>query len=415
MAGMDFDALINDLHEHSGLTDAELNTETKAIIVNEKRQFTIPSGYNTVLAYEGDVNSQLVTFECPILHEGHSLKDCQKKIIKWKHTVNNLEDSNDLKFIEGAPEGKQYLQWTVPPELFREAGSIEISLSLYDVKNGQIAFAWNTAVTDTLSVAASMDSIGYVIPPKDEILLIDTENRGIIAPKGYNNIIAYQGDVGISKVYFTIKRFVKGIDVLNDNSKVILFYKAAGYAIQQTELTDKMLCNPEIDGRDTEGLVLLTWNVPDRANQLVQIYNGKIEVSLQINSSTQTWHTNTYKNLEILPSFISQNNNNNNQDINEYLQSAKWHFNGNQIATADVLTPLSGVVTLRTLDNPDNSSLNLVQNELLPSFDEDGTFQGIYLHVNGGELVKVGASQEDFMKFITDTEWIIDANLTANE
>jgi hypothetical protein len=76
MAGTNFDDLINSLHDPFELSDAELNTKSKAIIVNEKRQFTIPSGYNTVLAYEGDVNSQIVTFECPTSHEGHSLVNC---------------------------------------------------------------------------------------------------------------------------------------------------------------------------------------------------------------------------------------------------------------------------------------------------------------------------------------------------
>ena len=249
-----------------------------------------------------------------------------------------------------------------------------------------------------------MNSIGYVIPPKDEILLIDPESRSIIAPKGYNNIIAYQGDVGISKVYFAIKRFVKNIDVLS--STVTLFYKAA--KTTDSTILEKKLCNPEINDRETEGMVLLIWNVPDGTNQLVQNYNGKIEVSLQINSSTQTWHTNTYKNLEILPSFISQNNNNNNPDIDKYLEYVKWHFDGNQVATTDTLTPLSGVVTLRTLDSPDNPSL--VQNELLPKFDSTGEFQGLYLHVVNGNLVRIDSSQEDFINFITNTEWIIDAN-----
>ena len=121
-----------------------------------------------------------------------------------------------------------------------------------------------------------------------------------------------------------------------------------------------------------------------------------------------------------MPSFINQNNS---QEIQEFLTKVAYQFEGDQSELADGTVnpiPLSGVVGLRSLksltveDNP----YYMVRNELLPKFDDYGNFQGLYLyedHGDHGKLVKIGTSQEDFMNFITNTEWIIDANLTANE
>jgi hypothetical protein len=62
-----FDTLLSGLHDNAILKDEALNSDdgAKYITINSKRQFEVPVGYNTVIAYEGDVNSQIITFDCP--------------------------------------------------------------------------------------------------------------------------------------------------------------------------------------------------------------------------------------------------------------------------------------------------------------------------------------------------------------
>lgn len=94
MANINFDNLIKSLHNGTG--EALKDAETRVISINEKRQFIVPEGYNLDLAYEGDVNSQIVSFRLPKKYEGHNLVDCGTKIINWKNLVSGNEDWSEL-------------------------------------------------------------------------------------------------------------------------------------------------------------------------------------------------------------------------------------------------------------------------------------------------------------------------------
>lgn len=396
MSAISFDELLANLHQGSALIDEE----QKFISINDKREFVIPKGYNTIIAYEGDVNSQIITFELPIKHEGHNLSNCSIKKLYWKNLSSNIEGVADLTQLSIDNE-KQLLQWAVPPEAFSQAGTIELSISIQDLHNGSIGFAWNTATFSSLTVAKTMNSVSYNFPPRDEILTIDEETRQIIAPSGYNNIVGFQGDRGVSKVYFIIKRYINGIDILQSDATITVFYKVLN--IINTSVLMKNEYTPEIEGRNQEGMALLTWVIPDMQGELMQIYNGKFDISLQIKTSSQTWHTNTYSNLEIKPSLTSADNSLN-ENINEYLQNSHWWLNGNAVTKVDSLVELPGIISLRTY-NEEMSENYIKQNELMPQYDNNGNLTALYLNTTKG-LVNI--------LNLFSGEYIIDAG-TATE
>ena len=201
-----FDDILKNLHDSATLEDTEILTP---IVVTSNRTFEVPNGYNLILAYAGDVNSQIVTFQFPKFHEKHDLSKCQKKKIKWKNLTSGTEGRSNLKVIDDSSEDKWTASWEVPPEIMTAASVIEIGISLYDIypDSNLIAFSWNTATFRGFSVSESFSEVGDVwdegyYPAKNEILNISVDNRNIVAPSGYNSVIANFGDIGISKVFF---------------------------------------------------------------------------------------------------------------------------------------------------------------------------------------------------------------------
>jgi hypothetical protein len=55
------------------------------------------------------------------------------------------------------------LEWQAPAEAFSKTGRLEISISIFDLLDKQIAYSWNTAVLRDLSVGESLDSVGHKI------------------------------------------------------------------------------------------------------------------------------------------------------------------------------------------------------------------------------------------------------------
>ena len=83
---MDFDAALQLLHDNATMQDTDSMIE-----INNKRQFVVPSDFDTVIAYEGDANSQIVTFKCVRYADGHDLSKCLKKILRWKNLSSKTE------------------------------------------------------------------------------------------------------------------------------------------------------------------------------------------------------------------------------------------------------------------------------------------------------------------------------------
>lgn len=308
-----FDDMIEALHEGNAISD----DEQQAIEIDEKRQFIVPSGYNTVLAYEGDVNSQIVIFKLPKQCEGHDLTACGVKEIKWKNLASGIEGVNILEATE-EDTTKWQARWTVPSEAFTQAGNIEISISIYDKpankELGYLSYAWNTGAYSGFSVAATMSSVSSVLPAKDEILIVSKEAKNIVAPAGYNNTICNFGEIGISTIYFLMDRYFgknNALDALN--CTITLYIVVNGYKLWEeadaaTGTLSRKLYTTELDDRD--GLVLLEWSVPESVTADPSHGPGNVKVAIELTNKdingkiTHRWISNSYDALVVTPSVL---------------------------------------------------------------------------------------------------------------
>jgi hypothetical protein len=270
-----FDALLADLHG-AGTQIFTKDDAGQVITITSKRTFEIPEEYNLVLAYAGDVNSQIVTFSLPLTHEGHKLFACANKKVKWKNLSSSSEGVSTLHLVktveqieaevEADTEGKitnWQGTWEVPPEAMTSAGKLEIAISIYDIKGSRIAFSWNTPSFNGFSIGDSFMEVGTYLeeseyqPPKNEILTVNVDTKTIVMPRGYNTIVANYGDIGTSNIYFEVPRYIGRLDIADKSIKIY-----AVVAFNNTEVAADF----DIDNRkpmfSNEEKYLLCWNVP---------------------------------------------------------------------------------------------------------------------------------------------------------
>lgn len=306
-----FDTLLKSLHNNDVAgqnTDMIVGSATANLVVDAKRQFSPVNDFDTIIGYEGDINSQIIVIELPETHKGHHLSKCGYKELKWKNLSNGVEGISTLVVKNVSPT---LYEWQVPADIMSAAGTIEIYISIYDKigtePNTQIAFAWNTAPYSGLSIGKTMSSVGSHYPARDEILVINKDTKQIVAPMGYNNIICNYGDIG-AEVYFLVDRQLgKGniIDVNDSNTQIAIYVVMNGCrGIDNNPIRiEKQLYTEQI-GEDTNGLVLLTWKVPAGITSGVGGANT-LQIMLQFENGEQRWSTNIYSKLKVGESLFS--------------------------------------------------------------------------------------------------------------
>jgi hypothetical protein len=152
MAGIDFSTLISTLHGSIHEDDSDITDNKNLLIINNKRQFSTTADFNTVIAYEGDINSQIITIQCPRKHDNHDLSKCSKEL-RWKNLGSGVEGISNLNVDDTATSSDfLYLTWEVPSDACTQSGTLEISIAFYDKHDDYIAFAWNTAEYTGLSI-----------------------------------------------------------------------------------------------------------------------------------------------------------------------------------------------------------------------------------------------------------------------
>lgn len=194
-----FDELLSSLHENGQLQD---NTnEENFIVINQKRQFIPGSEFDAVIAYEGDINSQVITFKCELIQDGHRLDNCNRKELRWKNTSSGMEGVSPLIVTNTKEEeGVFYLKWEVPSEACTQAGQLEISISIYDVAEIENWLFedeyFNPARQD---LPAPVEGISYTVFANEEELVTK------IAEKTINgDTIIYDFAGGNSSGYFAL-------------------------------------------------------------------------------------------------------------------------------------------------------------------------------------------------------------------
>ena len=324
MAYQNFSDLIKSLHTTTTGGNIVDSGDDNYIEITTQRQFIPSANFDGIIAYEGDVNSQIITFKNIKTYDTHILSNCNNHEIRWKNLSSGAEGVSTLN-QGGATKSTEeyfYMTWEVPPELCTQAGTVEISICHYDTdENKNVTYSWNTSRYTGLSIGKSMDSVGFSFPAKDEILVINSETRSIVAPLNYNNIICNYGDSGVASVYFLIDRYIgkktKKIDLLStetNTKKIITIYaKNAKGEIRECKITELKLYSSEITSKN-EGLIFFEWTPPDEITCDNPTWIGKFQIYLNIEikegqTKKYSWNTNTYDNLEIGKlSFISSDN-----------------------------------------------------------------------------------------------------------
>lgn len=378
--GTTFEELLSKLHptEGASLSDTNENGETEQVIViNDKRQFIIPENYNTVLAYEGDVNSQIVTFQLPLYHEGHDLSKCSLKVIRWKSLSTNIEDWSVLEEVEGInnKESTQTLKWTIPPAAFVQAGNIEIAISLYDFdENKKIAFSWNSASYSGFKVEKTLSNIDhqgahneYNIPSKNEILRIYEEGHNIVAPQNYNFKIGNYGNKNTSFVYFQAPTNVGGINLLDDSTEIFVICSiGGGISTTKIDKTDNVFSS-FADGSPGEGLVNFVWNVPNcitcnTRNGLK--YVGPFSITVSFVNGDKKWVTSDFNRLVLGKALLDE--------AQEVLNNEYFNILDGTSSTQNLEErAVAGLVQLRGSSNIGDAS-PIKKNELVIQANTDG-------------------------------------------
>lgn len=368
-----FDAMLQSLHSPKGtvLTDSD-----EAIIIDSKRQLIIPNGYNILIAYEGDVNSQQVRFKCPKKHENHELSKCSNKKIRWKNSNGLVEGTNTLTGSDIANDDDHFLlTWNVPAEAFSVSGNLIFSISLYDTTTSggkeYTAFSWNTAPCSALLVGENFNSIGSdpsSLPSKEEILFVNAENRSITAPAGYNYFIANYGDKGTADVYFQISRFVKGMDLAatGAGAPTIQIISTIGNFTATDTISTKQLVYA--DGTEGNGLVSFTWTIPESITNNAQGLSGNFSFALIVSNSTKTWTTKPFTGLYLGKTL----------DSGTPISSTgkTYTIDGSSLTSTSTTQTLSGLVKLRQY-KAGETSINLGKNELVVCYDSSNNYTGI--------------------------------------
>ena len=376
-----FDELIKSLHGDGNETETSLQDSNGIIQVDvETRDFIIPDNYNTTLAYSGDVNSQIVTFQIPPTHEQHYLLGCKNKKIKWKNLASGYEDINNLEQME---EGSEILSWHVPPEAFSAAGVLEFSISFYDLlDDGRIGFSWNTPSCTKLSIGEAFEQVSSYklqeyIPAKNEILTID-DNKQIVAPKGYNNVVANYGDKNSSAVYFQCQRYYKGFDLLDPNLTVEVVVAINGFSFSE-EISVKNRKQNFVNKEETGGLVTLIWKVSPNITNNSEYYVGNFSICIRFAIQGQKQlTTNIYSNLTI-----------GNTLMNDYilpeerpeLLEGKANISYNTVVDNTISTEIGPVdIEFFQIDNPEPGiySIEFDLDANLEIFSRDPLWWGIY-------------------------------------
>lgn len=340
-----FDEMLAKLHNNALLTDME-----QCIEINNKRQFIIPPDFDTTIAYEGDVNSQIVTFVCPITHEGHDLSQCEYKKLLWVNKTSGAEGVSTLTNINSEDPTTQKLEWLVPPEVFTKAGTIELSISLYDLVGGSLAFAWNTATFSQLQVGSTMQEVGLTdvnthttgrrAPARNEILTIDLDRRNIVVPSGYNYMVANYGEIGLSTLHFQVNRYYKNLDL---TQATITIVPLIGGESQEYNIFTN---NPNrfliyADGSNGDGIIQFDWRIPEEITNNSKGYTGtfSLGISFRWNNDKQILRLSTFDGLKIGGTIIKPSTPFDDTNSGYHIKGEGFGING--------VTSVLGIVSLR--------------------------------------------------------------------
>jgi hypothetical protein len=408
--GTTFDELLASLHGGSGadLSDVEGN---QAITIDAKRQFIIPEGYNLVLAYEGDINSQIVTFKIPTTHEGHNLSVCGLKTLRWRNTSSNVEDWSNLEVVD-TNANTTTLKWIVPPAAFATAGNIEIAISIYDLvaiggKN-QIAFSWNTPTYSGFSVGKTLSNVGegpnipqIIAPAKNEILFIHEETQSMVAPTGYTFTVTIQGNLNTDYVYFQTTKSLGGIDLTHEDttiSVIVTINKRTGaYVINKNDIATSFA-----DGSQGAGLLSFIWRIPEGISREDKGYTGAFSIVVCVTKENQKWFTTPFDKLQVGKSIV--------YNTEEAIPVDYYNRIDGDIDTELTPRDVSGIVKHRSALASEIEGKNIEKNEIVVIYNSDGSIRTLAIGSSNSSLKNAKTIETMMLELLENNSFVIDAN-----
>lgn len=301
-----FDKLLENLHGDVSGSVYDSPSSNGYIVIDGDRQLKPTENFDKVVAYEGDINSAIITFVIKAQPEGHLLSKCDNITLKWKNLSSNLEGTIKLEstIMTIDNSGLDCLQWLITPKACTEAGTLEISLHFSDGQEDDPTYQWNTATYSGLTIGQSNRNVGDIFPAKDEILVIDRETKNIVAPKGYRNVICNYGEVGVSNVYFQISKYLdkkETLDVMEADINIYAFIGGRYYSINPNTISKKLYTTNFEESGDV--LVLLKWEVEEGITAGT-FGAGKLRIAIEFKHNGKIWISNEYGNLEIGKSIL---------------------------------------------------------------------------------------------------------------
>lgn len=144
----------NNLGHASGLIDQE-----QPIILNGiTRECTVPEGFNTQVANAYDHKSNLITFECDRIIDGHDIFSCSQAFIKWENLGSETGDLYVISDREVISDSKIRFHWAIEKKATQAAGALLFQICFLDLneEGTQLIYAWNSKPCTDFSVGQSL-------------------------------------------------------------------------------------------------------------------------------------------------------------------------------------------------------------------------------------------------------------------
>lgn len=126
------------------------------LTINPKtRAVTVPADCK-IIGCKGDHNSEILTFNCPAIIDGHNLADCTDVYIAWVNGgISRRYDVTDMHL-----EGENVVfTWTIKEDSTIEAGNIIFAIHFIEKdENGLILYRWSTTDNSELQILRSSDT-----------------------------------------------------------------------------------------------------------------------------------------------------------------------------------------------------------------------------------------------------------------
>lgn len=140
----DYTNLIYDIGHSDTLVDAEQPIVVNAFTKNSE----IPAQFNKQIGVVGDHKSNLVTFQCDRIIDGHDTKDCYLAFVKWQNQGSGQTGSyvvSDRHLVDGDPDKTEF-HWEVESDVTSSAGTVKFQICFMDYSEDgtKVIYRWNS-------------------------------------------------------------------------------------------------------------------------------------------------------------------------------------------------------------------------------------------------------------------------------